>query len=145
MIERSLPQRNTAVLLIHCPDRKGLVAAIAEFLYRHNANILHADQHQDSETGLFLMRVEWDLADFSLDGEQFRVEFAPIAAHLQMQWRLELSAVRPKMAIFVSQYDHCLADLLHRKQSGELSCDLACVISNHRVAQGLVEFYGVPF
>src|SRR5580765_7242914 len=140
MVERTSPQQNTAVLLIHCPDRKGLVAAIADFLYRYDANILHADQHQDSETGLFLMRVEWDLADFNLDGEQFRSAFAPLAAQLQLQWRLALSAVRPKMAIYVSQYDHCLADLLYRNQSGELACDLACNISNHHVAEERAAF-----
>ena len=145
MKEHTSPRRDTAVLLIHCPDRKGLVATIAEFLYRHNANILHADQHQDAETGLFLMRVEWDLAGFTLDGEQFEAAFAPIAAELQLHWRLELSARRPRMAIFVSQYDHCLADLLYRRQSGELACEIACIVGNHRVAEGLAAFYDVPF
>ncbi len=138
-------ERNTAVLLIHCPDRKGLVATIAEFLYRHNANILHADQHQDSETGLFLMRVEWDLTDFTLDEEGFQAAFSSIGARLQLQWRLELSAARPRMAIFVSQHDHCLADLLYRNQSGELECDIPCIISNHRTAERLAEFYRIPF
>jgi formyltetrahydrofolate deformylase len=136
---------NTAILLIHCPDRKGLVAAIADFLYRHNANILHADQHQDSETGLFLMRVEWDLSDFDLEIAQFAAHFAQIAEHLEMQWRLKLSSVRPKMAILVSQYDHCLADLLYRHHSGELGCEIAVIISNHRNAQELAEFYRIPF
>lgn len=133
------------ILLIYCPDRKGLVAAIADFLYRHNANILHADQHQDAKTGLFLMRVEWDWQDFDLDVAQFKTAFAPVAQALQMQWRLELSSVRPRMAIFVSQYDHCLADLLYRHRSGELHCDIPCVIGNHPDAQGLAEFYGVPY
>ena len=136
---------NTAILLIHCPDRKGLVAAIADFLYRHNANILHADQHQDSETGLFLMRVEWDLSDFGLEIAQFGEYFAPIAEPLHLQWRLKLSSVRPKMAVFVSQYDHCLADLLYRHQSGELDCDIPIIISNHHKAQELAEFYRIPF
>jgi formyltetrahydrofolate deformylase len=145
MSEHTSVQQTTAVLLIHCPDRKGLVATIAEFLYRHNANILHADQHQDRETGLFLMRVEWDVTDFTLDSDQFRIAFVPIATRLHLQWRLELSALRPKMAIFVSQYDHCLADLLYRKQSGELACEIACIISNHTMAQELARFYDVPF
>src|SRR3712207_6799178 len=98
----SKSMRNTAILLIDCPDRKGLVAAIADFLYRHNANILHADQHEEHETGLFLMRVEWDLRDFALSAAQFRERFAPLAEQLQMQWRFELSSVRPNVAIFVS-------------------------------------------
>ncbi|MEP7287634.1 MAG: formyltetrahydrofolate deformylase [Chloroflexota bacterium] len=136
---------NTAVLLIDCPDRKGLVAAIANFLYSHNANILHADQHQDSDLGLFLMRVEWDLTDFTLDMANFSEQFAPLANQFQMHWRVALSEVRAKVAIFVSQYDHCLADLLYRHKSGELSCDIPLIISNHAVAQPLAEFYGIPF
>jgi formyltetrahydrofolate deformylase len=136
---------NTAILLIHCPDRKGLVATIAEFLYRHNANILHADQHQDAETGLFLMRVEWELSDFELGMVELREAFAPIASRLDMEWRIELAGAHPRMAIFVSQYDHCLADLLYRHQSGELLCEIPLIISNHRNAQPLAEFYRVPF
>lgn len=137
--------RDTAILLIDCPDRKGLVAAIANFLYHHNANILHADQHQDAERGLFLMRVEWELGGFDLSVEQFRCEFAPLAAQFQMNWRLELSAVRQRVAIFVSKYDHCLADLLYRQQSGELACEIPLIISNHPDAQRLAEFYRIPF
>jgi formyltetrahydrofolate hydrolase len=82
---------HTAILLIDCPDRKGLVAAIADFLYTHGANILHADQHQDNELGLFFMRVEWSLQDFDLTRELFRERFEPIAARSQMNWRVEYS------------------------------------------------------
>jgi len=137
--------KNTAILLISCPDQKGLVATIADFLYRHNANIVHADQHQDSELGLFLMRVEWDLNDYDLDIADFDVQFAPIAEKFQMTWRLALSTHRPKMAIFVSRYDHCLADLLYRHQSGELNCDIPLIISNHTDTQWLAEAYRIPF
>jgi formyltetrahydrofolate deformylase len=137
--------KNTAVLLITCPDRKGLVAAIAEFLYTRNANILHADQHQDSAQGLFLMRVEWDLAGFTLPAEDFDREFAPLAEKCGMRWRLELSARRLRVAIFVSRYDHCLADLLYRHRSGELHCEIPLVIGNHEDSRPLVEFYDVPF
>ena len=137
--------RNTAILLIDCPDRKGLVASIADFLYRHNANILHADQHQDADRGLFLMRVEWDLADFDLEAARFGEHFAPLAEQLQLRWRLELSSDRPRMAIFVSRYTHCLADLLYRHESGELACDIPLVVSNHPDARRLTEFYRIPF
>jgi formyltetrahydrofolate deformylase len=137
--------KNTAILLIDCPDRKGLVAAIADFLYKHNANILHADQHQDSEQGLFLMRVEWDLSDFNLDvGECGRL-FAPIAERFQMRWRLELSSKPARVALFVSKYDHCLVDLLYRHQSGELACEIPLVVSNHPDAKRWADFYSVPF
>jgi formyltetrahydrofolate deformylase len=136
---------NTAVLLIECPDRKGLVAAIANFLYSFDANILHADQHQDQETGLFVMRVEWDLSDFSLPIVEFEAQFTPLAEQLQMHWRLELSTRRPRLALFVSRYDHCLVDLLYRHRSGELQCDIALVISNHPDTAPIAAFYGVPF
>jgi formyltetrahydrofolate deformylase len=137
--------KNTAILLINCPDRKGLVAAMADFLYAHQANILHADQHQDAEQGLFLMRVEWDLDGFDLPMEDFAREFEPLAARHQMQWRVELSARSPRLALFVSRYDHCLADLLYRHRSGELHCDIPLVIGNHPEPGELVQFYGIPF
>lgn len=137
--------RNTAVLLISCPDRKGLVAAIAYFLLRHNANILHADQHQDSTAGLFLMRVEWALDEFDLDLHKFDEAFAPIAAEYRMDWKLSLSSVKPRMAIFVSKFDHCLADLLHRHRAGELYCDIPLIISNHPDTHWLAETYNIPF
>ncbi len=137
--------RNTAVLSIVCPDRKGLVAAIANFLLAHNANILHADQHQDREANLFLMRVEWDLEGFDLGLHRFDEVFGPIAEAQQMQWRLSLSSVKPRMAIFVSKYEHCLADLLYRYHAGELYCEIPLIISNHPDTHWLAEAYQIPF
>jgi len=137
--------KNTATLLITCPDAKGIVAAIADFLHQHNANILHADQHQDAENNLFLMRVEWDLAGFNLDEASFNQAFTVIADKFSMQWQLKLSQHKARVAIMVSQYDHCLADLLHRHKSGELACEIPLVISNHRDTEKLVQFYGVDF
>jgi formyltetrahydrofolate deformylase len=137
--------KKTAILLISCPDQKGLVATIANFLYQHNANILHADQHQDSELNLFLMRVEWDLDGFELDIEEFDRHFSPIADKFQMTWKLAQSGHRPRLAIFVSRYDHCLADLLYRHQSGELACDIPLILSNHTDTQWLAEAYKIPF
>ena len=137
--------KNTATLLITCPDTKGIVAAIADFLYQHNANILHADQHQDAENSLFLMRVEWDLKDFSLDEASFAEAFQDIATTYKMTWELKLSKDKLRMAIMVSQYDHCLADLLHRHKNNELQCEIPLIISNHLDAQKLAEFYGIPF
>lgn len=137
--------KNSATLLITCPDTKGIVAAIADFLYQHNANILHADQHQDAENSLFLMRVEWDLKDFSLDEPSFAEAFKGIAKTYKMTWELKLSKDKLRMAIMVSQYDHCLADLLHRYKNNELQCEIPLIISNHLDAQKLAEFYGIPF
>ena len=137
--------KNTATLLITCPDSKGIVAAIADFLYQHNANILHADQHQDAENNLFLMRVEWDLAGFSLLPADFEQHFAEIAKRFSMEWQLKLSQKPLRVAIMVSQYDHCLADLLHRHKNGELVCDIPLIISNHLDTEALAKFYGVDF
>jgi formyltetrahydrofolate deformylase len=137
--------KNSATLLITCPDTKGIVAAIADFLYQHNANILHADQHQDAENSLFLMRVEWDLKDFSLDEASFAGAFQGIAKTYKMTWELKFSKDKPLMAIMVSQYDHCLADLLHRYKNNELQCEIPLIISNHLDSQKLAEFYGIPF
>jgi formyltetrahydrofolate deformylase len=137
--------KNTATLLITCPDQKGLVAAIADFLYQHDANILHADQHQDGENNLFLMRVEWNLEGSSLSLDGFAKAFEPIASRFQMDWQLKSTQKRPRVAIMVSQYDHCLADLLHRHQGGELDCEIPLIISNHRHTEKLAAFYGIPF
>jgi formyltetrahydrofolate deformylase len=136
--------KNTAILLVSCPDQKGLNAAIHDFIYRGNGNTLHADEHQDAERNLFLMRVEWDLADFTLDMREFAKRFQPIADRFGMQWRVALSSYRPKIAIFVSRYDHCLVDLLYRQRSGELGCEILLIISNHAEVQRWADFYGVP-
>jgi formyltetrahydrofolate deformylase len=137
--------KNTATLLVTCPDQKGIVAAIADFLLQHDANILHADQHQDAENNLFLMRVEWDLTGSKINADNFADHFANIATRFKMEWQLKLAQKRPRLAIMVSQYDHCLADLLHRHQGGELACDIAMIISNHLDTARLAEFYGIPF
>ncbi len=137
--------KHTAILLIDCPDQKGIVAAVGEFLYRHGANILHADQHQDAERNLFLMRVEWDLAGFGLDSADFTRKFAPIADRFQMRWRLELSNRPQRVALFVSKFDHCLVDLLYRHHSGELVCAIPLVVSNHPDAAKWAGFYGIPY
>jgi formyltetrahydrofolate deformylase len=112
--------KNSAILLISCPDRKGEVATIADFVFRHGGNILHADEHADEESGLFLMRVEFDPKDFDIDLSQkdvadFSAHFSPIAEAFHMKWRLAQSSQRPRMIILVSKYDHCLVDLLYRR------------------------------
>ena len=127
---------DSAVLLIDCPDRKGLVARVSGLLYEQGASILHADQHQDPELGLFFMRVEWAIEN---DGAvaAFTEAFAPLASELQMRWQLRRRSKRPRVALFCSQYLHCLADLLYRVSSGELACEVAVIISNHRDAEPL--------
>ena len=137
----------SAVLLIDCPDRRGLVAGVSSLLYRHGANILHADQHRDHELGLFFMRVEWalDANSSSFDMPAFEREFATIAQEFRMRWTLTTSEHRTRVALFCSHYLHCVADLLHRWKSGELKCDFSVIVSNHQDAEPLAQFYGVPF
>src|ERR1700752_440832 len=101
----------TAILLVSCPDRKGVVASISDFVFRHNGNILHADEHADEESNLFLMRVEFDPSGFDIDPADFSQHFTPIAEKFAMRWRLARSNYHPKMIILVSKYDHCLVDL----------------------------------
>ena len=149
--------KDSAVLLIDCPDQKGLVARVSSLLYEGGANILHADQHQDHGMGLFFMRVEWALdgagdapdlpaaAGEAFDLEKFKTAFAPLAAQLGMRWKLTTAARRPRVALFCSQYLHCMADLLHRWRTGELLCEIPVIVSNHRAVENLAGFYGIPF
>jgi formyltetrahydrofolate deformylase len=142
--------KSSAILLISCPDQKGEVATIADFVYRHGGNILHADEHADEESGLFLMRVEFDPKDFDIDltdkaFTDFAKHFLPIAEKFSMNWRLAQSSHRPRMIILVSKYDHCLVDLLYRHQSGELACDIPLIISNHPDNQAIADFYKIPY
>jgi formyltetrahydrofolate deformylase len=136
---------SSGILLVDCPDRRGIVATIAQFLYEHGANILHSDQHQDNETGRFFMRIEWALEGFDLAEKSFLERFAPIAESFQMQWRLEFSSRRPRIAMFVSRDQHCLVDLLYRTQIEEVKGDVALIISNHPDAKAVASFHGIPF
>jgi len=135
----------SAILLVSCPDRKGIVASIAEFIFKHNGNILFNDEHGDEESNLFLTRVEFDPSNFDFDLSEFGSRFAPIAREFHMNWRLAHSTDRPRIAIFVSRYDHCLQDLLYRHQSGELPCEIPLIISNHPDNQRIADFYHIPY
>ena len=137
--------RNTAIILVNCPDRKGLVATVAEFVFRHSGNILHTDEHTDEESKRFLMRLEFDPSGLDIGLDEFAASFAPVAENVGMTWRLARSDQRPKMAILVSKYDHCLVDLLHRHRSGELRGDIPLIISNHPDTKPIADFYGIPF
>jgi len=134
-----------AILLVECPDRRGIVAAVSTFLYEHGANILSADQYQDNDLGVFFTRIEWDLAEFDLAEREFAESFRPVAERFTMSWRVEYAHAPRRTAVFVSQYLHCLADLLHRHQIGELPADIRLIVSNHEDARAMAEFYRVPF
>ena len=137
--------KNSAILLLRCPDRKGLDAAIADFIYWHGGDILHFEQHLAAEQRLYLARVEWDLTGFEFDLAEFPKRFAPVAKEFSLQWRVTTSNYRPRVAIFVSKYDHCLVDLLYRQRIGELACDIPLIISNHPDAKRHADFHGISY
>jgi formyltetrahydrofolate deformylase len=132
-------------MFVSGPDRRGLVAQIANFIYQNNGNITHSDHHIDTESDLFLTRVEWDLEGFRLEREEIGARFAPLAQSLDMRFDLRFSDARQRVAIFVSKYDHCLYDLLLRNASGELRGEVALVISNHPDLEPLAKHYGIPY
>ncbi len=137
--------KNSAILLVQCPDRKGVNATIADFIYRYGGNILHFEQHQVGEERFYLARVEWDLSGFLLELHDFPQKFGPIAEKFAMTWRLALSSYQPRVAIFASKYDHCLVDLLYRQRNGELACEIPLILSNHSDAKRHADFYHIPF
>jgi formyltetrahydrofolate deformylase len=134
-----------ATLLVSCPDRRGIVAALAQVLYGHGANILDSDQHTDSEASLFFQRLRFDLSELMTDRVALERAIAELAERFQMQYRLVYQAKRKRVAIFVSKYDHCLYDLLLRQRAGELSGDIVAVVSNHTDLAGVAAQFGVPF
>jgi formyltetrahydrofolate deformylase len=137
--------RRTATLLIKCADRKGLVRDISDFIWRNGGNILHADHHIDFESRQFFSRVEWDLHDFALPASEIGHSFEPLAQRSNMEWELRFSDEEPAVAIIVSRLDHCLVDLLHRWELGELRGKVAAVMSNHPELRNAVERHGIPY
>jgi len=136
---------HTATLLVCCPDRKGLVAALAQVLYGHGANILDADQHTDPVAGQFFQRIKFDMSELHTDRRSLETAIAEVAGRFSMSWRIADGSNRFRTAIFVSKYDHCLYDLLLRQRAGELSTEFAMVISNHEDLRPVAEQFGVPF
>ena len=142
----ALDPRNTARLTISCPDRKGIVAAVSQFLNVHGANIIHSDQHStDPQGGQFFMRMEFHLDGLDLAREAFEAAFAEVALPFEMHWKVWYTAQPKRLGIMVSKYDHCFLDLLVRRRRGELDIDLPLVISNHPDLEGDARMFGVPF
>ncbi len=135
----------TATLLITCRDQKGLVAAVSDFLYRNEGNIIHADQHTDQEEQVFVQRVEWELGGFKIPREEVAPAFEQIADRFQMRWSLRFSDYTARVAVFVSRLPHCLYDLLARWRMGEYGADIPLIISNHEEHAGVAQDFGVPF
>ena len=134
-----------ATLLVSCPDRRGIVATLAQVLYGHGANILDSDQHADAQARQFFQRLRFDLSQLHTDRGSLERAVAEVAGRFQMSYRLSYADHRKRVAIFVSKYDHCLYDLLLRHQAGELPCDIAMVVSNHDDLAGVAAQFGVPY
>jgi len=134
-----------ATLLVTCPDRKGIVAALAQTLYGHGANILDADQHTDPVAAMFFQRIRFDLSTLTTDRVTLETGLREVAGRFGMTYRLAYGDQLRKIAIFASKQEHCLYDLLIRHGAGELPCEIAMVISNHAGAAKIAAHFGVPF
>lgn len=135
----------SAILLISCIDREGLVASITDFIFKHHGNILHLDQHVDVQENVFFMRVEWDLSNFTIPHDDIQTQFKPIADQFDMTWRLEFSSDIQRMALFVSKQSHCLYDVLSRWQSGEFKVEIPLIISNHPNLENVAQQFDIPY
>lgn len=136
---------NAAILLISCPDQKGLVAAVTDFIFTNSGNILHLDQHVDAEAGVFFMRVEWDMTSFIIQRHELHSAFDFVARRFNMNWELHFADTKPRMAVFVSKQAHCLYDILSRWQAGEWQVEIPLIVSNHADLKPIVEQFGLPF
>jgi formyltetrahydrofolate deformylase len=138
--------KNSAILLIHCPDKPGIVVTITDFIHNNGGNILYLDQHVDSERGVFFMRIEWDLEKFAIQRDKIAEYFETLAgSRYQMTFQLHFSDTKLRMAIFVSKMSHCFYDLLARYECGELEVDIPIIISNHTDLQHVAERLGIDF
>jgi formyltetrahydrofolate deformylase len=139
------PSREEATLLVCCPDRRGIVAALAQLLHGHGANILEADQHTDRTAGVFFQRIHVDLSELHTDRTTLETAVAEVAGRLKLTWHIHYSDRLQRMAIFVSRTDHCLYDLLLRHQAGELPCEIPLIASNHPDQKPVAEQFGIPY
>ena len=136
----------TAILLIHCPDQQGIVAAITDFLHKNAGNIIDIQQHVDHIDERFFMRVEWETDKFLIPKDKIDEYFGTlIGNHFKMEWRLHLSDQKPRMAIFVSKMSHCFYDILQRVMSNEWNVEVPLIISNHENLKYIADRFEIPF
>jgi len=138
--------KDTAILLLHCEDQKGIVAAITDFLHKNDGNIISLDEHVDRENNHFFMRVEWQLDGFGIPKEKIGDYFQTmIANRSDLNFDIKFKSIVPRVAIFVSKYSHCLFDLMSRYESKEWNIEIPLIISNHDKFAYVAERYGIPF
>ena len=138
-------RKDSVVLLIHCKDRKGIVARVSGFIHDFGGNILDSDHHTDEETNEFLMRMEFAAEGLQIPSDEIAAAFAPVAKTFEMRYEVRPSSRRTRVAIMVSKQDHCLADLLQRHKRDELQIDIPLIISNHDTCAGWAELFKIPF
>jgi formyltetrahydrofolate deformylase len=142
----SQANKNSAILLMHCPDDKGIVAHVTAFINDNSGNIISLDEHVDRLDKIFYMRIEWELEGFTIPREKIAGFFnASIAVRYKMTWNIYFSENRPRMAIFVSKLSHCLYDILSRVHTGEWNVDIPVIISNHRDLEPIADQFNIPF
>lgn len=134
-----------AILRVRCPDRTGIIAALSDFVFRHGGNVLDLDQHTETESGVFFMRLVWSLDGFNLDEDGTRLGLEVFARSLGLHWELDMDNRRDRVALFCSKMPHCLYDLLLRQRLGELAGDVVLVLSNHPDHRAVAEYFGLPF
>ena len=136
----------TAKLLLHCPDKPGILAEVTDFITVNKGNIIYLDQYVDHVENIFFMRIEWELKDFLVPQEKIEDYFRTLYGQkYEMDFRLYCSDVKPRMAIFVSKMSHCLFDMLARYTAGEWNVEIPLIISNHPDLQHVAERFGIPF
>ncbi|MBQ0029660.1 MAG: formyltetrahydrofolate deformylase [Paludibacteraceae bacterium] len=139
-------KQKNAILLLHCPDTQGILAAVTDFINVNKGNIVYLDQYVDYVNNVFFMRVEWDLNQFLIPSDKIEEYFQTLfAAKYQMEFSLYFSDIRPKMALFVSKMSHCLFDILARYTAGEMNVDIPFIISNHPDLKWVGDKFGIPF
>lgn len=135
----------TAVLLLSCPDQKGLVARISKYIAEHGGNIIDLDEHVDSDEKLFAIRVAWEMENFSIPANDLESTIFKLTEEINATWKLSFLEERTRIAVFVSKYDHCLQEILWRHKLGEYNAEISVIISNHSDLQQLAEHYSIPF
>ncbi len=139
-------KKNTAILLIHCPDQRGIVRAVTDFLYENNGNIVYLDQHTDLTTGQFFMRIEWEIDEFQISRNKIGEYFDTLLGKkFKMVWNLHFSDEKKRVAIFVTKLSHCLYDILYRFHSNEWNFEIPLIISNHESLRKISEQFDIPF
>lgn len=134
-----------ATLILSCPNQKGLVAQISQFIFQHKGDIINLDEHVDKEEQMFFIRVEWDLKESTVSTDQFEKEFELLAKKFSASWEIKYSCNKARIAIFVSKYDHCLQEILWRYSYNELNAEIALIISNHENLKYLADRHSIPF